>query len=89
MDPIPFLSPDTPILVLLVLTVVLAVASVEFRNLMHAVLFLLLFNISLGVLYYIVGAPMVALFQLAVFAGAVIVFFILTVMLTRGGESRG
>jgi NADH:ubiquinone oxidoreductase subunit 6 (subunit J) len=32
------------------------------------------------------GAPTVALFQLAIFAGAVVVFFIITVMFTRAGE---
>ncbi len=32
------------------------------------------------------GAPTVALFQLAIFAGAVVVFFVITVMLTTGGD---
>jgi NADH:ubiquinone oxidoreductase subunit 6 (subunit J) len=32
------------------------------------------------------GAPTVALFQLAIFAGAVVVFFVITVMLTQGGD---
>jgi NADH:ubiquinone oxidoreductase subunit 6 (subunit J) len=32
------------------------------------------------------GAPTVALFQLARFAGAVVVFFIITVMFTRAGS---
>jgi NADH:ubiquinone oxidoreductase subunit 6 (subunit J) len=32
------------------------------------------------------GAPTVALFQLAIFAGAVVVFFIITVMFTQAGE---
>jgi NADH:ubiquinone oxidoreductase subunit 6 (subunit J) len=36
--------------------------------------------------YYMMGAPMVSLFQLAIFAGAVVVFFVITVMLTSGGD---
>jgi NADH:ubiquinone oxidoreductase subunit 6 (subunit J) len=32
------------------------------------------------------GAPTVALFQLAIFAGAVVVFFVVTIMFTRSGS---
>jgi NADH:ubiquinone oxidoreductase subunit 6 (subunit J) len=32
------------------------------------------------------GAPTVALFQLAIFAGAIVVFFVITVMFTKAGS---
>jgi NADH-quinone oxidoreductase subunit J len=50
------------------------------------VVFLLCTNISLGVVYFMMGAPTVALFQVAIFAGAVVVFFVITVMFTQAGK---
>ena len=43
-------------------------------------------NVSLGIIYYMLGAPTVALFQLAIFAGAIVVFFVITIMFTRAGR---
>ncbi|MBS7652505.1 MAG: NADH-quinone oxidoreductase subunit J [Candidatus Bathyarchaeia archaeon] len=71
---------------MLSLTVLSALLAVSDPNIVYGVIFLLCTNILLGIIYYIVGAPMASLFQLAIFAGAIVVFFIITVMLTRGGE---
>ena len=70
----------------LALTVVSALLAVTSRNIVYGVVFLLCTNVSLGIVYYMLGAPTVALFQLAIFAGAVVVFFIITVMFTRAGR---
>ena len=45
-------------------------------------------NVSIGILYYMLGAPMVALFQLAIFAGAIVVFFVIAIMFTNAGEMK-
>ncbi|MEM2126960.1 MAG: NADH-quinone oxidoreductase subunit J [Candidatus Bathyarchaeia archaeon] len=74
------------LIILLSLTVLSALLAVSDPNIVYGVIFLLCTNILLGIIYYIVGAPMASLFQLAIFAGAIVVFFIITVMLTRGGE---
>lgn len=74
------------ILFILSLIVVSALLAVTSRNIVYAVIALLTTNISLGVAYFMMGAPTVALFQLAIFAGAVVVFFVITVMLTKGGD---
>ncbi len=76
------------IAMLFVLSLVLisAVLAVTSKNLVYAVVALLSTNVTLGAAYYMMGAPMVALFQLAIFAGAVVVFFVITVMLTTGGD---
>ena len=68
------------------LVLVSAVLAVTSKNLVYAVVALLSTNVTLGMAYYMMGAPMVALFQLAIFAGAVVVFFVITVMLTSGGD---
>jgi NADH-quinone oxidoreductase subunit J len=73
------------LLLVLGIVVVSALLAVTSRNIAYGVVFLLCTNVSLGVVYYMAGAPMVALFQLAIFAGAVVVFFVITLMLTKGG----
>ncbi len=76
---------DFVLILLLIISLVSAASAVFHPNLMYAVLSLLVFNIILAIVYYALSAPFVAVFQLAVFAGAIIVFFIVTVTLTRGG----
>jgi NADH-quinone oxidoreductase subunit J len=74
------------VIFVLAITVVSALLAVSSRNIVYGVVFLLCTNVSLGIVYYMLGAPTVALFQLAIFAGAVVVFFIITVMFTRAGR---
>ena len=68
------------ILALLTITVISAFLAVYSRNILYGVIFLLCMNVSIGILYYMLGAPMVALFQLAIFAGAIVVFFVIAIM---------
>jgi len=74
--------------ILLAVVVITALLAVSAPNIVYAVLFLLCTNVSLGILYYMMGAPLVSVFQLAIFAGAIVVFFLITVILTRGGEAE-
>jgi len=74
------------IIFVLAITVACAFMAVFSKNIVYGVVFLLCTNVSLGIAYYMMGAPTVALFQLAIFAGAVVVFFIITVMFTRAGS---
>ncbi len=74
------------LLFVLALTVISALLAVTSENIVYGVVFLLCTNVSLGIVYYMMGAPTVALFQLAIFAGAVVVFFVITVMFTRAGS---
>jgi NADH-quinone oxidoreductase subunit J len=74
------------LLVVLGLTIVSAVLAVSMPNIVYGVVFLLCTNVTLAIVYYMMGAPTVALFQLAIFAGAVVVFFVVTVMFTKAGD---
>jgi NADH-quinone oxidoreductase subunit J len=74
------------LILVLIVTVVSAGLAVMMPNIVYGVVFLLCTNITLAIAYYMMGAPTVALFQLAIFAGAVVVFFIITVMFTKAGE---
>jgi NADH-quinone oxidoreductase subunit J len=73
------------VIFVLAITVISAFLAVTSRNIVYGVVSLLCTNVSLGIVYFMIGAPTVALFQLAIFAGAVVVFFIVTVMFTRSG----
>jgi len=74
------------VFVFLAVTVVCAYFAVSSKNIVFGVVFLLCTNLSLGVVYFMMGAPTVALFQIAIFAGAVVVFFVVTVMFTQAGK---
>jgi NADH:ubiquinone oxidoreductase subunit 6 (subunit J) len=73
------------VLTAVVATALLAVAS---KNIVYGVVFLLCSNVALGIAYYMLSAPTAALFQFAVFSGAIVVFFLITVMLTRAGDTQ-
>ncbi len=51
------------------------------RNLMHAVLWMVLNFASVAILYITLSAPFVAMVQVAVYAGAIMVLFLFVVML--------
>ena len=71
---------------LIFLAVFLAILTVEFKDLLYAVLCLCGMCITIGALFWLLNAPYVAVFQLLIYAGAVIVLFIVTVMLTIRGK---
>ena len=71
---------------LIILTVLLALLTVELKDMLHAVICLCGMCIGIGALFWLLSAPYVAVFQLLVYAGAVIVLFIAVVMLTTRRE---
>lgn len=71
---------------LMILTVLLALLTVELKDMLHAILCMCGMCISIGALFWLLSAPYVAVFQLLVYGGAVIVLFIAVVMLTKRRE---
>lgn len=69
-------------LMLLILAVAFAVVTIEVKDLIYAILFFCLMCISIGVFYWSLSAPYVAVFQLLIYAGAVVALFVVAVMLT-------
>jgi len=67
---------------LIFIMVIFAILTVELRDLLHAVIALCGMSIVIGALFWLLSAPYVAVFQLLVYAGAVIVLFVAAVMLT-------
>jgi len=73
-------------LLLAVLIAVFAVLALEIRNITYAILSLCGFSVAIAAAFYFLSAPYVAVFQLAILAGAVTVLFLVAVMLTRKEE---
>lgn len=71
---------------LIILTVLLALFTVELKDILHAILCMCGMCISIGALFWLLSAPYVAVFQLLVYAGAVIALFTTAVMLTKRKE---
>jgi NADH:ubiquinone oxidoreductase subunit 6 (subunit J) len=76
------------LIIVLSVVVVMALLAVVSRNIVYGVVFLLCSNVALGIAYYMMKAPTAALFQFAIFSGAIVVFFLITVMLTQAGQTR-
>jgi len=69
-------------LTLIATTCILAMLTVELKDLLYAVIALAGMSVCLGALFWLLSAPYAAVFQILVYAGATIVLLIATVMLT-------
>jgi NADH-quinone oxidoreductase subunit J len=58
------------------------------RHPIHSALSLILVMGSLAVLYLLLGAPFLALIQIIVYAGAIMVLFVFVIMLLNAGEEE-
>jgi len=66
--------------------IILAVLAVELKKLLHAVISLCGMCILIGILFGLLRAMYVMVFQLLIYAGATIVLFISVIMLAVGDE---
>ncbi|MDR3569911.1 MAG: NADH-quinone oxidoreductase subunit J [Syntrophobacteraceae bacterium] len=60
------------------------------KNLMHAVVYLIVSFFGTAMLFYLFGAPLLAAFEVIIYAGAIMVLFLFVVMMIReepSGES--
>jgi len=69
--------------ILCVMSIVFAVLSLKLRDTIHAILALLCFTISIALLYFIMGAHYVAIFELSIYSGAMTTLFLIAVYMLR------
>jgi NADH-quinone oxidoreductase subunit J len=72
--------------ILSALTIAGAAATMALRNLVHAVLALVLAFAGLATLYLLLGAQFVGLAQILVYVGAVAILMVFAILLTRGAS---
>jgi NADH-quinone oxidoreductase subunit J len=68
---------------------VAAVMMVSSRNAIHSALWLVLNFTAIAVLYLILNAPFIAMVQITVYAGAIMVLFLFVIMLLGAEQLRG
>ncbi len=71
---------------LMMTTVILAISTIELKNLLYSVISFCGMCIAIGALYWLMNAPYVAVFQLLIYAGAVVTIFLAALTLTRMKE---
>jgi NADH-quinone oxidoreductase subunit J len=73
-------------LILSLIAIVTALGMLLSRNAIYSALFLVLNFITVAVFYLLLGAPFIAMAQVTVYAGAIMVLFLFVIMLL-GAES--
>lgn len=76
-------------LILAVIAVAAALLMITSRNAVHAALFLIVNFITVAVFYLILKAPFVAMVQVTVYAGAIMVLFLFVIMLLGAEKLQG
>ncbi|NCP21550.1 MAG: NADH-quinone oxidoreductase subunit J [Flavobacteriales bacterium CG_4_9_14_0_2_um_filter_35_242] len=74
--------------ILAAIIVIFAVAAVNSRKILHAVIYLLFVLASVAGIYFLVNYNFLAALQLAIYAGGVIVLIIFSVMLTHNIDAQ-
>ncbi len=67
--------------------VVATALAITRRNVMHAVVYLVISFLGTALLFYLLGAPLLAALEVIVYAGAIMVLFLFIVMMLEIGPS--
>ena len=76
-------------LILAVIAVMAALGMLTSRNAVHSALFLVLNFVTIAVFYIVLNAPFMAMVQVTVYAGAIMVLFLFVIMLLGAERLRG
>jgi len=63
--------------------------TITSRSLVHAVVYLVVSFLGTAMLFYLLGAPMLAAFEVIIYAGAIMVLFLMVVMLMADEKQEG
>jgi len=78
-----------PFFVLAAIAVLAALAMIASQNAIHAALFLVINFGTIAIFYLVLNAPFLAMVQVAVYAGAIMVLFLFVIMLLGAERSEG
>jgi len=75
---------------LLAAVILMATAmAITCRNLVHTVVYLIISFLGTAMLYYLLGAPMLAALEVIIYAGAIMVLFLFVIMLLQDDKPEG
>jgi len=72
--------------ILAVVTVIATVFAITERHTVHAIVYLVTSFFALAVIFYLLGAPLVAVFEVIIYAGAIMVLFLFVIMMLDLGH---
>ena len=72
--------------ILATVTVVATILAVAEKHPVHAIVYLVTSFFSLAVIFYLLAAPLIAMFEVIIYAGAVMVLFMFVVMMLDLGN---
>jgi len=72
--------------ILAAVTVVATVFAITEKHAVHAIVYLVTSFFSLAVIFFILGAPLVAVFEVIIYAGAIMVLFLFVIMMLDLGH---
>lgn len=75
-------------LILALISVAAALAMLYSRNAIYSALFLIINFVTIAVFYLLLGAPFLAMAQVSVYAGAIMVLFLFVIMLLGAEQLR-
>lgn len=70
------------------IAVVTSAMAVSRSNAVHALLYLVVSLLAVGMVFFILGAPFAAALEVIIYAGAIIVLFIFVIMMLNAGGAR-
>jgi NADH-quinone oxidoreductase subunit J len=71
--------------ILAVIILAATLLAVTRRNVMHAIVYLVVSFFAMAPLFYLLGAPLLALLEIIIYAGAIMVLFLFIVMMLKIG----
>ena len=75
--------------VLAILTLVSTIMAITRRHVVHAIIYLILSFFSTALLFYLLGAPFLAILEVIIYAGAIMVLFLFVVMTVKDESNEG
>lgn len=76
-------------IILAAISIAAALGMLFSRNAVHSAMYLVLNFITAAVFYIVLNAPFIAMVQITVYAGAIVVLFLFVIMLLGGEQLRG
>ncbi len=72
--------------ILAAVTVIATLFAITEKHAVHAIVYLVTSFFSLAVIFYLLGAPLVAVFEVIIYAGAIMVLFLFVIMMLDLGH---
>ena len=69
--------------------VIATIYAVSEKHPVHAIVYLVTSLFALAVLFYLLAAPLIAMFEVIIYAGAVMVLFMFVIMMLHQGDAEG